>query len=153
MEQVMVNTSELVSQILQGVPVNAVLRERLTLAMEQKVAAEAEAAALRGENEALARENEKLKAEVVSLKTQNTNNGEALPDEQEALLVLLSSRPDSTTETLAALLKIGVALAEFHIDELKRNRMVDGHYNAYEPTTWYLKQEGRRYLVQKGKLK
>lgn len=135
-----------------------ILKQRIELAREQYSAlerklAESEAMVLKlgTERQAFELETYKLKEKVRALEAELTERaGERLDPLAEKILRLLAEENDHTAESIAQIHGIATALAEFHLNELRENRMVGAEYNAIYPTTWHLAQEGRRYLVTHG---
>ena len=144
-----------IDEMLSGIPVNAVLRERMLLAAEKRVAAQAEAVALRVENEALKVENGQLKEKLRSLEG-NIAKDHARPLEEvrEKLLLALAPGQEAVSAQLAQALGIGEQLATFHLEELAKTRFVSAaRFYTGRPTIWKLGQDGRGYLVAHGLLK
>ena len=76
-----------------------------------------------------------------------TEHGSAVIQEKHKLLFV---QDRLTTEQIAKTLKIHSQEAKFHIKELLNHRppLVHIASSIGKPTTWYLAQEGRRYLIK-----
>ena len=143
-----------IDEMLSGIPVNAVLRERMLLVSEQRGAAQAEAVALRAENEALKFENSQLKEQLRRLGSDIVQkHGQHLEEVRERLLVALSAGEGLQANQLAQAVGIGEQLATFHLNEMKKTRLVSAAmFYTGRPTIWSIGQEGRSYLVTHGLL-
>ncbi len=152
-----------IDEMLVGVPVNAVLRERLTLEAEKRGATLEENIALKSENAALRSENEVLKSQVVNLRQEiqrrddviqkKETHGQHLEEAIEKLLVALSAGGELQADQLAQALGIGEQLATFHLNEMEKVRLVSAAmFYTGRPSLWRIAQEGRSYLVAHGLL-
>lgn len=156
-----------IDEMLSGIPVNPVLRERLLLEQEQRIALANQHTALSqrfsvSESNVikLEAENKELRLCVIELRQEiqrrdnvikeKESHGNHLEKVKEEMLQLLADHPDATEQQLAKTMDMGIQLVMFHLTELEKSRLVHGSYNALEPTEWSLDHEGRRYLVAHG---
>ena len=137
-----------------------ILKERIALAedkyaaLEQKLS-ECEAAKIKShaENEALRLNLEKASVEIQQLKKLTEKaHGSRLEEVIEKILVLLSQHETLEAEEISSLLKIGIQLATFHLEELKKSDMANDYFGFEMPTCWGIVQGGRAYLVRHGLL-
>jgi chromosome segregation ATPase len=122
--------------------------------LEDKLAA-AEARAEKAELE-----KQKLEVEVYILRDRvhaleekiSGNGSTGLEDVKKNILQLLAKRSDLETEAVAAVLKISPEVAASHLKELENRKLAYGSYDyaMSEPTTWFLLQDGRNYLIANG---
>lgn len=147
-----------VDEMLSGIPVNAVLRERLLLESEKRVMvatqAEAKISALQTENEVLRHENSQLKEKLRGLEGDvSKNHGSRLEEFKEKILALVAAQDGIPDHAVAQSLNIGGQLATFHLQELESAHLARRTLTMGQRITpWHITQEGRRYLVSHGLL-
>lgn len=116
-----------------------------------KAEARAEAAEL--EKKKLEHELCKLRDRVRELEEKITgNHPTGMEKVKQNILQLLAKRPDLETEAVAAVLRISPEIAVLHLKELENKKFAYGAYDyaMSAPTTWFLLQEGRDYLIAQG---
>ena len=140
-----------IDEMLSGIPVNAVLRERLLLISEQRVALEKKIVDLQSENDVLKTENGQLKEKLRCLEGNiSKNHGQRLEDVKEKILVFLSAKPHGGTifaDHVASQCGVGAQVATHHLEEVNKRNFVLVGYSTREPPHWSLGPEGRSYLV------
>lgn len=125
--------------------------------LEEKLSA-AEARAEKAELE-----KQKLEVEVYILrdrvraleeKVAGSGSSTSMEDVKKDILQLLGKRPDLETEAVAAVMNISPEVAASHLKELENQKLAYGSYDyaMSAPTTWFLLQDGRNYLVANGLL-
>nr|MDP2192033.1 hypothetical protein [Rhodoferax sp.] len=155
-----------IDEMLVGVPVNAVLRERLTLEAEKRGATIAENVALKSENISLRSENEVLKSQAVNLRQeiqrrddvieQEKTHGHTLEKLREKILVLVAQHERLHDAQIAEEIGVSKQLATLHLQELKTANFVSSHFALDEDSrrvdAWFIEQPGRKYLLNHGLL-
>lgn len=141
----------------------AVLRDHLALIKDQVFILEKKNAELLSDNatltskvEVLETKKQELIEENYELKQiidkHNQPHDNLLDNQQITILVVLSRKQDSVqTKAIASLIGINNQLAKFHLEELKKKKLVK-HSRGLQGANrgndvWSLAQEGRRYLV------
>lgn len=123
-------------------------------ALEEKLLrAEARAEAAELEKKMLEHEIHKLRDRVRELEEKIAgNHSTGLEAVQQNILQLLAKRPDLETEAVAAVLGIDPEIAALHLKELENQKFAYGSYDyaMSAPTTWFLLQNGRDYLISQG---
>ena len=90
---------------------------------------------------------------IRNLETQlSERRGQRLETLQEKILQLLASIAHVPTSSIAQELQTTETLVEFHLQEMRKAKLVDRQQSLVEPPKWRLIQEGRRYLVTHGLL-
>lgn len=130
----------------------ALLREQLTILDKKLTMLDSENKVLKSENETLKAENQTLNIENEKLKQkiQEYEQPHTIlldPTELE-ILKLLFARDRLTTEQVAQTLKIQTQKAKFHLEELLKYRLVHIASSIGKGVSWYLSQEGRRYVIE-----
>lgn len=141
----------------------AIMKERLGLAadqyavLERKLAAETERAnKAEAASEALRRDVSDLQEQLAVLRAAHA--APTVPDQldevREKILVALSEhdRP-LTSANIAYLLGVGEQAAKFHIEEMADQHLITNILRMDGPAVYLLDQEGRRYLIARGRLK
>ncbi len=144
----------------------AILRDHLALFKDQVVALEKELVVLTKKNAVLESENSTLKAKTDNLQKGNEelrskiqkydqrSHGDLLEKIKVDILVFISNREGAYAENIASDLSVGSQVIQFHLEELDKSSyvsnsgvslMIGGDDSS--PVSWYLEQEGRRYLV------
>ena len=142
-----------IDEVLSGIPANAVLRERLLLASEQRAALQSEVTALNSENEVLKLDNRNLRQEIqrrddVIQKEKSHSN--RLDEVKEKILVLLASQ-NAYESNVVQSLGVGAQVAAFHLQELESTYFIGRSLSMMgQELPWHLNQEGRRYLITHG---
>ena len=72
------------------------------------------------------------------------------PDGEVRILAFIAQAQGPTTDGIAKEIGISLAAAEFHLRELRRANRVWGQPVKGNTTSWYVSQEGRRFLAQRG---
>ena len=142
----------IISDILTGIPTNAVLREKIE-AIEAKYAAlDTENAILRDTNRTLNVENQQLRDEINSLRKIIDGCLElqiqvpAIDEIAQKLLVTLAHHNDSPSEYLARVLQISPAKLDYYIQDLIANEYLDSVLVGPNRSHYRLDQKGREYL-------
>lgn len=116
-----------------------------------KAQARAEAAEL--DKKRLEHELSKLRDRVRELEEKITGNySTGIEEVEQKILQLLAKRQDLETEAVAAVLRISPEIAALHLKELENRKFAYGSYDyaMSAPTTWFLLQDGRDYLIAQG---
>lgn len=125
--------------------------EKKAAALEQKVALlEAENAELKTKSYDLAKDNQELRDKIQRF--EQPTHDDLLDSHQTAILVILSQKQGSLqTKPIASAIGIDSQLTKFHLDELKRKKLIKhsvGLQGANRGNdVWSLAHEGRRYLM------
>ena len=137
-----------IQDLLEQVPLAAVLRERVALADQKYEAALREAERLKRRVEALERENAELRAQIPQAKEA------ALSDDTKRVLVhLFKAQAQQDVDAIAMGLGMERGLLRYHLDCLFKYGFADitGLNYLQGHTYWALTPEGRRRVVE-GKL-
>lgn len=146
----------------------AVLRDHLALFKDQLLMLEKENVKLATENSVLTTTNKNLVSENKSLRIandelaskikeyDNPTHKESLFDEPKVkiltLLAQYSTDDEIDAHDIAAQCNISEQAIQFHLDELEQHRFIYASLAIGRPPLWSLAHEGRRYLIQHGKL-
>ncbi len=146
----------------------AILRDHLALFKDQVNILEKKATTLESENELLKTANEQLKSEAANLRIannelaakikeyENPQNKKDLIDEPKvkilALLAQYSTDDEIESNDIAAQCNMSPQATQFHLEELQASQLIDASYYVGRSPTWYIVQEGRRYLMKRGLL-
>lgn len=145
-----------------------ILKERISLAndkyalIEEKLnVLQIEKSKLESEKISLQRENEELKIRIKVIEDHLENESKkysqlSLPNVseiQEKILVLLANKSNLTDRQIALAVGVGNEVAKLHLEDLIKSKMIDYSLCINRPTEYYLIQEGRRYLLNKGLIK
>jgi len=134
--------------LLQEVPLSAVLRERVALAEQKYEAAMTENAELRRQLRALENENATLRALTPPI------NNDDLVDEETARVLVHLFRAEGDTRDVgitARILGMEKGVVQYHLDQLKSAGMAhctSGNYVKHH-MCWSLTPDGRKYAVAK----
>jgi DNA-binding MarR family transcriptional regulator len=141
-----------IADLLQEIPSAARYKVQLEqLEAEHKVL-ESENRELRANLETAKLEINRLKQEAQEKQKENVAQNSDLPELQHKILVLLGDDAMETSE-IASRIGKSTETAKFHLDELHQAEFVRFSVNLDWQTIWSLRQEGRRYLVQRDLLK
>ena len=134
--------------LLQEVPLSAVLKERVALAEQQYERATQEISSYQEQIAALKRENEALRARLPAEPT------EALSADTTRLLVCLFKAPDldhREVGVMARQLGLEGNVLQYHLDRLDERKLAE--MASFDPDLghvyWALTPEGRRYVVER----
>jgi hypothetical protein len=135
----------LVDDILQGLPVNSILREQVSQLNAQK-------AAVDEQNAILTDDNRELKAEIAKLKKQieeltHHDDLEDIDIELLRLIAIADGRP--WAEAMAEQLGVHVERAEYHLQKLQAADYIERHFGAGYPDDFGLRQKARDLLIKK----
>jgi DNA-binding MarR family transcriptional regulator len=141
----------LLQDLLTGVPLSAVLQERVALAEEKYQRAIHENESYKQRVVAIERENEDLRARILAGRTSG-----GLRDDTGRVLAHLfkaEAREDRDIESTAKKLAMEQNVLRYHLDQLERAGLVDMESSKYVHghVYWALTPEGRKYVVE-GKL-
>jgi len=143
----------------------AILKERIALAndkyaaLEQKLAdSELRAKNLESDNQALRSDLQEAKAEIQNLKKLSEKSHSARLDElKEKILVFVANNAESTSQQIARAVGVGENVADFHLEELRKTKMVrDSHTMGSSwtgesgRTDWSIAHAGNGYLISHG---
>ena len=143
----------------------AILKERIALAndkysaIEQKLAdSELRAKQLESDNQALRGDLQEAKVEIQNLKKLSEKaHSNRLEEIREKILLLVANNDDITDQQLARSVGVGETVVTFHLEELKKSKMVSVSYTAGSDWTgqsghanWSVVQAGRAYLINHG---
>jgi hypothetical protein len=124
---------------------------------------------LESEFNKLSTENSSLKSKIVTLesnilakdeiirhqnetiKNQFSNTHNTLDKEKVNVLKLLFTQDKISTESIANLLGLQIQVANFHLENLKVGQMINSVFHTQRGkliTSWYIKQEGRKYIIE-----
>jgi len=135
----------------------AFFRDQLSAADKKTSLLEKKITELEAENEKLKsslgesrKENEILRSKIQEHKkpTNQTSHSDLLEEVKVNILLFLSTHDEAYAHHCASALKIGLPVAQFHLEELQDAEMVNASYSAYDEPSWYLAQGGRKYLVR-----
>jgi hypothetical protein len=132
----------LVDDILQGLPVNSLLRGQVSQLNAQK-------AAVDEQNAILADDNRELKAEIAKLNQQIeklTHKDDLTEIEREALK-LIARLDESYSTALSGMLGLPQAKADYYFQRLSDAGYIGAVGFGGEPL-YFLEQKGRAYLVE-----
>ena len=136
----------IITDILKEIPLSAVLREKiidLEKTMSEKDAKIKELE-ISLQNASLIIEQQTQKTKKLENFSQDTSLEE---NEIKIILFLANTKEDRrTSENMSRSLKINLQVIKFHLEELKKYNFIK--YKPYFPSSWYLTQEGRRYLIE-----
>ena len=143
----------------------SILKERLLLIADKYAAlekslihAQSETKDILSQKQTLELENIKLKEELRGLNEKlSESHGQRLEEIKEKILVLLSAQDETTEPSIAQNIGVSAQLAKFHLEELKASKLINAMvtmsaFGSAPPATWYIQQEGRKYLVTHGLL-
>lgn len=116
------------------------------------------------EIERLESELDKLRQEVERLnfslnqfqkagKEKDASASDDLPPEQLDILRVLSTGLPHPLNAIVDGLHMQIEVAKFHLHELYQAKLISTHNYIGRPTTYYLVQAGRKYLMDRGELK
>jgi len=141
---------------------STILKERLELfsdkysMLEEKLSvSEQRNTILETENKILQSEFQQAKEEIESLKqileaSAKENSSEKLSEIEEQILQLFfDTNSEIPTSQIAGQFKINIGNAEYHIDKLLTLEFLDATYNMMEDPHYYIRPEGRAYLIEK----
>lgn len=135
-----------IQELLQEVPLSAVLKERVALAEQKYEGAMRENAELKQRLRVLEDENSSLRAVIP--KNEQSNLGD---DTVKVLVHLFGAEEDARDVGItAAMLRMEKGVAKFHLDELENAGMAEcigGNYNTGH-VYWALTPAGRKYAVK-----
>ena len=130
----------------------ALLKEQLTILDKKFLVLESKNKILESEIETLKSQNQAFTIQNEELKQKIQDYGKPhyiiLDQANVAILKLLSKETRLTTERIARDLNMDLQVAKSHLEELFQTRMIQISGSIGQPKTWYLAQEGRRYLIQ-----
>lgn len=139
----------LIDEIMQGIPVNSLLREKVAQLNGEKAAAETENAILKDDLRQANAEITKLKQQIEKL-THKEN-----PDDMEMeFLKAISSHDHLTDDELASLLKLNLQRARYHLQRLQDIGYLSRGKRplANKSRPYVLSHDGRGFLIAKGLL-
>ncbi len=130
--------------MLKGMPINAVLREKLDV-LEKKYEA------LEFENEKIKQENQALKDSLAAFENEDATSTDLNGDMVKILQHIASSEQPLAAETIAVQLHLKPTTVEYYLqlDSMKYARPATITSGSLR---YHLTQEGRRYLVENGLL-
>jgi predicted nuclease with TOPRIM domain len=134
----------LFTDILKGLPENAVLRDKVT-------DAEKRYAALETENAILKDDLRDAKAEIKELKNQieKLTHKVDLDNIEVEILKAISAHESLEVEEIASLLKLPLQRVKFHLHKLVELRYISAPFSPFGgPSAYHLEYNGREYLVQ-----
>jgi beta-phosphoglucomutase-like phosphatase (HAD superfamily) len=140
-----------------------ILKERIALANDKYAALDDKAKGLQLQVERLQADNARLVEENTKLKASQIPKPTApavLEEVKERLLVVAansSSSRSSSTRDLATAVGCSENVAEFHLTELERSKLMGVAYSMSTAwneggARWSINHEGRRYLMERGLL-
>jgi hypothetical protein len=146
----------------------AVLRDHLALFKDQLLILEKENVKLASENSVLTTTNEKLVSENKNLRIANDelaskikeyenppHKKDLLDEPKIKILTLLgqySTDDEIDADSIAAQCNLPAQATQFHLEELQDSQLIRASYYVGRSPTWYIIQEGRRYLMTRGLL-
>jgi hypothetical protein len=135
----------LVQDLLEQVPLAAVLRERVALADQKYEAAIRESEQLKRRVEALERENAELRTQIPQAKEVALSN-----DTKRVLAHLFKAQTQQDVGAIAMGLGMERGLLQYHLDCLLKYGLADvaGLNYLHDHTYWALTTEGRRRVVE-----
>lgn len=146
----------LFTDILKGLPENAVLRGKVKEAEAENAALQTENAILKDDNRTFKIQIQQLKAEVMSLKDEIqrlTHKPELLSEVESKILDLIGH---DERYGVAIVLTEGLGLpeqkAEYYLRELVAKDYLDYYRDIYEQDRYSITQKGRKYLIDLGLL-
>lgn len=142
----------ILSDILTGIPTNAVLREKIEAVEAKYASLDTENAILKDDNRQLKIENQKLRDEVNSLRRET----DRLPDKvalEEMEVKILAYVGKSTepfdVEGVARDLQLNPVKVKYFIEKLRESRLVTlaGRMRG-QPPQYRVDQKGREYIIE-----
>lgn len=142
-----------------------ILKERIALANDKYSALEKELSAsklreaeskareaeLAAENQSLKLDNEKLRQEIQRRNDESEkekSHGNSLEEIKVKILTYMANYEETYVGSVASALGIGMQTAQFHMEELVDTNMINMSCYFGGESTWYLTQDGRKYLVR-----
>ena len=134
-----------IQDLLQEVPLAAVLRERVALAEQKYEAAIRQVEELKQRVAALERENAELRARIPHRK--ETTLGE---DTARVLVQIFKAREleDRAVDTMARALGMEEGVLRYHLDRLNEAGLAHMTSGDHEHVYWALEPKGRQYVVE-----
>jgi len=126
----------LITDILKGMPVNAVLQEKIQ-GLEKKYEE------LEAENARLKDENRELKSKLEGL----TSSDELCENEVKILTLLSLHNQEFTAEQIARELSLNLTKTEYYLEKMWKKQVYSHDYSNERPSEYYLAQGRREYLV------
>jgi hypothetical protein len=137
----------LVDEILQGLPTNPALREKVSRLEEQKAAAETENAILKDDNRELKAENERLKKQIEDL-----THKDDLHATETQFLKAIATHDSLTAEALAQLFQLHQQRVQYFLEKLEGRGFTDSFSPFGADTIHSLTPKGREYMVEQNLL-
>jgi DNA-binding MarR family transcriptional regulator len=137
----------LFDEILQGIPVNSLLREKVTQLNADKAAAEADNASLKDDLRGAQAEITNLKKQVEKL-----THKEPLDEMELEFLKAISAHDSLTVDEVAQLLKLNLQRVKYHLQKLQDIGYVRRATMYIDSPPYSLTHEGRAFLIANGLL-
>lgn len=137
----------------------ALFKDKLALADKKISELETENTSLKSQLEnvettiqTLTKENEELRSKIQEYEnpTNQPSHGNLLEEIKVKILLFMSKYEEVYAGSVASALGIGIQTATFHLEELLDANMISMSICMGDESTWYLVQEGRKYLVRNG---
>lgn len=144
----------------------AILRDHLALFKDQVLLLEKENLRLSNETSAYKTNEEKFNSDIEHLKKENeelrskiqkyeqptkqSSHSDLLEEIKVKILLFMSKYDEICAGNVASALGIGLQTATFHLEELLDADFISASYSMCEEPSWYLAQNGRKYLVRNG---
>ncbi|MFM7011819.1 MAG: hypothetical protein ACKO0Z_21220 [Betaproteobacteria bacterium] len=142
----------------------AILQQRLLLAADEQSALERKNSSLQTENDVLKAENQTLRLNLHDARNQIDVLSKQIQDAQqqaanqrsadeEKLLQQISITNGQSTNQLAAQTGMARNMVVHHLHQLENDGFVWGTMDLQDNGNWSLTNDGRKYLINKGRLK
>jgi len=133
----------------------ALFKDQLALADKKIMELETENTSLKSQLEnaettiqKLTKKNEDLRSKIQG--NEQTSHSSTLEEIKVKILVFMSKFEETYVQNVASALGIGTQTAQFHLEELMDANMVSMSCYFGGESSWYLVQDGRKYLVRNG---
>jgi len=139
----------LVTDIIKGLPLTAVMDEKIKKLEKDVSKIENERDTLRERCSALEKENGDLRSQIQSILSPRQRRSSI----EENVLSYLWNKDAQYAVNVGRVLQMVEDMAAFHLEELEKAELVHCHISMINPPTYTLTQEGKRYLIDKGLVK
>jgi DNA-binding MarR family transcriptional regulator len=138
----------LIDEILQGLPVNSLLREKVAKLDAEKATTETENAILKDDNRNLKTENAQLKKQIEGLTTYNAE----LDEMELEFMKTISAHDTLTADEIAQRLQLNLQRVRYHLQRLQDVGYVRRATMYVDVPPYSLTHEGRGFLIASGLL-
>jgi predicted transcriptional regulator len=139
----------LVTDIIKGLPLTAVMDEKIKTLEKEISKIENERDGLRARCSSLEKENADLRTQIQAVLAPRQRRSSI----EEDILGYLWNKDAQYAVDVGRVLSMVKDKAAFHLDELEKAELVHCQINMFNPPRYVLTQEGKRYLLDKGLVK